>query len=291
MFALCLVGFIWGTTWIASKQGVSYMPALQLAGIRQFIAGSIYVIYFLLKGYPLPRGKEWWPVIILSMLNFLFSNGLSTWGVKYISAGLGAIIGAMFPLWLVIIGFFNAQSRIPSKAIVGLILGFIGICVIFYDHLYDFMNADFRLGIGLSLISTWSWAFGILYTKDQANNFNPYFSVGLQMCIAGTILYGTALGTGQHISPVSIPWQSWLAIAYLVFISSVITLVAYLYALQHLPTGLVSIYAYMNPVVAIIFGWLLFNEKVSIYIAAGGAIALCGVYLVNETFRLKKVLE
>lgn len=291
LFALGLVSFVWGTTWIASKQGVSYMPALQLAGIRQFLAGTMYVVYFLIKGYPLPRGREWWPVLILSILNFMLSNGLSTWGVKYISAGLGAIIGSIFPLWLVIIGLFNAQSKIPFKAMVGLILGFLGICVIFYDHLYDFMNTDFRFGIFLSLIATWSWAFGILYTKAQANNFNPYFSVGLQMFISGFILYGTALGMGHHIPFAMIPWQSWLAISYLVLISSGIALAAYLYALQKLPTGLVSIYAYMNPIVAVLFGWLLFNENISIYIAAGGAIALCGVYLVNETFRVKKVLK
>src|ERR1700693_6556327 len=88
LFALSLVCFFWGTTWLASKQGVKYMPALQLAGVRQFIGGSFYVAFFLIKGYQLPRGKEWITVLVLSLLNFLFSNGLNTWGVEYISAGL-----------------------------------------------------------------------------------------------------------------------------------------------------------------------------------------------------------
>jgi drug/metabolite transporter (DMT)-like permease len=97
-FALGLVCFLWGTTWIASKQGVRYMPALQLASIRQIIAGLCYVIFFLIKGAKLPKGKEWISILVLSFLNFVMSNGLTTWSVQYISAGLGAIMAAIFPL-------------------------------------------------------------------------------------------------------------------------------------------------------------------------------------------------
>ena len=110
------------------------MPALQLAGIRQLIAGTIYVIFFLSKKTKLPKGKEWIPIIVLSILNFILSNGLSTWGVKYITAGLGSIMGAIFPLWIVIIGFFSSREKIPTKAMMGLLLGFGGVCIIFYDQ-------------------------------------------------------------------------------------------------------------------------------------------------------------
>jgi len=86
------------------------MPALQLAGIRQFIGGFLYVCFFLYKKIPWPKGKQWKAIIILSILNFALSNGLSTWGVKYISSGLGAIIGAIFPLWIVIITVFRGEK-------------------------------------------------------------------------------------------------------------------------------------------------------------------------------------
>lgn len=287
LFALSLVCFFWGTTWIASRQGVQYMPAIQLAGIRQFLGGIIYVVYFLGKGRALPRGREWGPVLILSFLNFFLSNGLSTWGVKYISAGLGAIIGAIFPLWLVIIGLFSAKSKMPGKAVIGLLLGFGGVCVIFYDHLNDFFNADFRFGILLSLGATLSWAFGTLYTKQQAVEFNPYFSLGLQMVISGVAMYGIAEGTGYSIPISAIPWQSWVSIAYLVVFGSVLSFAAYLYALQKLPTGQVSIYAYINPVVAVLIGSLFFNEVFTPVMAVGGAITLAGVYIVNEAFKKK----
>jgi drug/metabolite transporter (DMT)-like permease len=261
------------------------MPALQLAGIRQLIAGTLYVGFFLYKKIPLPRGKEWRPVLILSFLNFIMSNGLSTWGVKYISAGLGSIMGAIFPLWLVVIGLFMSKERLPQKAIIGLLLGFIGICVIFFDHLRDFGVADFRFGITLSLIATWTWAIGTLFTKKQAAHFNPYFSLGLQMLISGIILTIFTKATGNAISITDIPGKSWLAIAYLIIFGSLIAFICYLYALQNLPTEQASIYAYVNPMVAVLCGWLIFHERINIFITIGGLVTLLGIYLVNKAFK------
>lgn len=288
LFALGMVCFFWGTTWIASRQGVKHMPALQLAGIRQSIGGLLYVIYFLSKGRAWPRGKEWGPIIVLSLLNFALSNGLSTWGVKYISAGLGSIIAATFPLWIVLINLVTAKSKIPAKAVIGLLLGFTGVCVIFYEHLADFLDPEFRFGILLSLTASWTWAFGTLYTKQQAAAFNPYFSLGLQMLISGILTTIIAVSAGQTIPIQDIPWQSWTAIAYLATFGSVISFIAYLYALQNLPTEQASIYAYINPVVAVLLGSLLFSEKLTLFIIAGGAITLLGVHLINQAYRRRK---
>jgi drug/metabolite transporter (DMT)-like permease len=290
VFALSLVCFLWGTTWIASKEAVTHMPALQMAGIRQIFGGICYIIFFLIKGATFPKGKEWIPVIILSILNFALTNGLSIWGVQYITAGLGAIIGAIFPLWLVVIGLFSSAKKIPSKAITGLLLGFAGVCIIFYDHLNDFFNADFRFGITLSLIATWTWAFGTLYTKKKAASFNPYFSLGLQMLISGIFLMiltkATHSDTINSFLPLAdIPWRAWLAIGYLVIFGSLIAFVAYLYALQNLPTAQASVYAYVNPIVAVILGWLLFNERITAFLMLGGLVTLLGVYLVNKAFK------
>jgi drug/metabolite transporter (DMT)-like permease len=285
IFALGVVSIVWGTTWLASKQGVKHMPALEMAGIRQMIGGVIYLLFFFMKGSAWPKGKDVFPLLVLAFLNFVCSNGLSTWGVKYISAGLGSIIGAIFPLWLVIISLFSHKERIPVKSIWGLILGFAGVCIIFYDHLKDFLNPDFRFGIILSIIATWTWAFGSLYTKKHATQFNPYFGLGFQMAVAGAFLFFVSTFDSNFVPIPKIPLVSWASIAYLVFFGSLIAFVAYLYSLQHLPTEQASIYAYVNPVVAVLLGALIFDEKLSVLIVAGGAVTLYGVYLVNKAFK------
>jgi len=283
-FALAIVCFFWGTTWLASKEAVRHVPyALQIAGMRQLLGGLCYVIFFFLKRTSLPKGKDWGFILVLSLLNFVLSNALSTWGVKFISAGLGSIIGSIFPLWLVIIGLFSTNTKLKTKSMIGLLLGFAGICVIFYEHLGDFLNPKFRFGIFLSIASTWSWAFGTIYTKKHAVHFNPYFGLGLQMVISGIVILSSSYIAGKTIPFAEIPWQSWSAIAYLVAFGSVFSFIAYIYALQNLPTELASLYAYINPIVAVFLGWLIFSEVLTPFIIVGVLITLLGVYLVNRS--------
>ncbi|MFV5694096.1 DMT family transporter [Flavobacterium sp. LB3P122] len=284
ILALCWVSFFWGTTWIASKEGVKHMPAIQLAAIRQFIAGFLYISFFMFKKTPWPKGKQWKTIIILSILNFVLSNGLSTWGVKYISSGLGAIIGALVPLWVVIISFFRGE-RLARLAVIGLIVSFGGVCVIFYDHLSDFLLPDFRFGIFISIISTLTWAFGTLYTKKKAASFNPYFSLGLQMFLSSILLFAITGATGTSVSLSSIPMISWLSITYLIIIGSILTFIAFIYALQNLPAEINSIYAYINPIVAVILGTIIFGESLTTAIAIGGTVTLTGLYMVNYSLR------
>jgi drug/metabolite transporter (DMT)-like permease len=287
VLALCWVSFFWGTTWIASKEGVKYMPALQLAAIRQFLGATLYLSYFLFKKTPWPKGKQWKTIIILSILNFVLSNGLSTWGVKYISSGLGAIIGALVPLWVVIISLFRGE-KLVKMAIVGLVVGFAGVCVIFYEHLSDFLIFDFRFGIIISIISTLTWAFATLYTKKKAASFNPYFSLGIQMFISSIFLFAYLGATGSAVSLSTIPVISWVSIGYLVIFGSVLTFIAYIYALQHLPAEINSIYAYINPIIAVLLGAYILGEPLSLAIAVGGIITLFGLYLVNRSFQKSK---
>jgi drug/metabolite transporter (DMT)-like permease len=284
ILALCWVSFFWGTTWIASKEGVKHMPALQLVAIRQFLGGFLYISYFLYKKAPWPKGKQWKTIIILSILNFVLSNGLSTWGVKYISSGLGAIIGACVPLWIVIITFFRGE-RLSRLSVMGLIISFSGVCVIFYDHLSDFLIPNFRFGIIISVISTLTWAFGTLYTKKKAATFNPYFSLGIQMFLSSILVFAYTGATGISVSLSEIPAISWWSIAYLVVFGSILTFIAFIYALQNLPAEISSVYSYINPIIAVLLGAFIFGETLNTAIAIGGSVTLFGLYLVNYSLR------
>ena len=290
ILALFWVSFFWGTTWLASKEGVKHMPALQLAGLRQFIAGSLYLTFFLLKKTPWPKGKQWKTIIILSLLTFTLSNGLSTWGVKYISSGLGSIIGAMVPLWIVFISIFRGE-RVPRLAVLGILICFGGVCVIFYEHMIDFLQPSFQFGIIISIASTLTWSFGTLYTKKKAASFNPYFSLGLQMFISSILLFAIIGATGTGIPLSEIPANSWWSIAYLVIFGSILTFIAFIYMLQKLPTEISSLYAYVNPIVAVILGAFIFGEQLSPAIIFGGSITLIGLYLINHSLRKKKKIS
>lgn len=282
--ALCWISFFWGTTWIASKEGVKHMPAMQLVVIRQFLGGIIYLAYFLYKKAPWPTQRQWRNILVLSILNFMLSNGLSTWGVKYISSGLGAIIGSIFPLWIVIISFFRGE-KVSWKAVLGLVICFSGICVIFYDYLNDFLNPEFRFGIILSIIATFTWALSSIYIRENKTNFNPYFSLGLQMLISCVAIFSVIQTTGETVPLSEIPAISWWSIVYLVIFGSVFTFIAFIYALENLPKEVSSLYAYINPMVALFFGYILFNEPFTISIAIGGLITLAGLFLVNKAIK------
>jgi len=240
-----------------------------------------------IKKYDLPDKKDIIPLLILSFLNFILSNGLSTWGVKFIPAGLAAIIGAIFPLWLVLIGIFISKQSPPKMAVAGVIIGFVGVCTIFYDHLIDFLDPSFRFGIVLSLIATMSWALGTLYTKKHAKSFNPYFGLGFQMLLSGTFLSCVSFFDPLHVDIMDISMMTWFSILFLVIFGSIIGFMCFLYALQHLPAQQASVYAYINPLVALVAGYFILGEKITTLILIGCGITILGVYLVNRSY-LKK---
>jgi drug/metabolite transporter (DMT)-like permease len=280
--ALALVCIVWGVSWVGTKEGVRYMPPFQMVGIRQLLAGLCYVLYFQLRGHAFPKRKEWYPILFLSVLNFMISNGLASWGVKLTTAGLSAIMGAIFPLWLVLILAIRSGNKIPVLARLGILIGFAGICIIFYEHLHELFIPSFLGGIILGLISSLAWAYGTIYTKAFSVSFNPYHSIGWQMLISGVMLNIIAKATGEVIPLAEIRLYSWIAILFLVVVSSIIAFIAYLYALQKLPTSLVSIYAYINPIIAVLAGSLFTGEPLTLLILLGSLVTLTGVYIVNR---------
>lgn len=292
MLAVGVVCFFWGTTWLASKKGVQYMPALQLAGIRQFAAGTLFLAFFFLKKYKLPTRKQFIQFGWMSLLMIVINNGFSTWSMKYIPSGLGAVIGAAAPLWIAVLStFVFKETKLNSMTIVGLLLGICGILVIFSDYLHALFNSSFSIGVLLNVLASIAWAFGTIFTVKNAKHVNPYFSLGWQMFLGGIVLLLVSWFTGQYMPIADAPLQVWYSLSYLVFVGSILTYSAFIYALKRLPAAQVSIYAYINPIVAVIVGALLNREKLTIIIAAGTMITILGIYLVNTGFKRKARTE
>ena len=284
--ALGLVSFFWGTTYIAARIGTKEMPGLFVSGIRQLLSGSILVGFYLLRGYSLPGWKVLKRLLVQGIFLICIANGLLTWAMEYITGGLAAIIAALVPMFVVLFTLLSSRcARITRWMIIGLVIGLLGVVTIFYDYLGQMKSGPFLFGVILALISTLSWSFGTVYTARQKPSIDILFSVGLQMLIAGILILFVCGITGKYVDPSTAGSSSWLAIFYLVVFGSLVAYSAYVFAISKLPATLVSVYAYINPVVAVVLGWLLLSEKMNYNMIFGTLITLGGVYLVNNEFK------
>jgi drug/metabolite transporter (DMT)-like permease len=286
---------LWGTTWVASKLGVHELPALQMAAIRQFIGGSCFLIFFIgYKKLSLPNAKQFGFIILLALLMFVGANGLSTWSLNYIPTGLSALIGALYPLSVVIIeAIFYKKNNATSLTFLGMALGIIGVGFVFYENAFHTQPKGFGYGLALSISAMLCWSFATVFISKSKMKLNAYYSAGLQMFVGSFLLYSLALFTKQTIPFSTIPTNAWWVIAYLVIAGSIIAFVAFIYSLKVLPPAISSLYAYINPLVAMVVAYFVVNEKLTWNILWGAIITLAGVYLVNYSIKRndKKVIE
>ena len=286
-FALAATSIIWGTTWVANKIAVAQVPGLQISYLRQFFAGILFIIYFKLKGEPWPSFRQLKPLLFISFFLIILNSGLSTWSLGYIPAGLGALIGAMAPVCMVLLEMILYKSRNTLFTYVGLLVGFAGISMVFYENAFSNHNKGYIFGLFLGVAAMIAWSAGCVLVSRKKIRINPYYGLGWQMLMGAPFIYLFSLATGNHIPVNSIPFTSWAAIIYLIFIGSIIAFACFMYSTKHLPMSISSLYAYFNPIIAIIVGALLLKEKLTINILTGSAITLVGVYLVNYSMREK----
>jgi drug/metabolite transporter (DMT)-like permease len=206
--------------------------------------------------------------------------------MEYIDSGLGAIIAGLVPMFVALFSILLLRfARFTPLMITGLVVGFGGIVVIFYEHFAQLVNSKYALGIGMALIATISWSFGTVFSSRYKPKTEIMFSVGLQMLIAGCIMLVVCGISGKYVNLMEADGNALWSLLYLIVIGSLLTYSAYIYAVSKLQPTQVSIYAYINPIVAIFLGWLMLNEQMSINVVTGTAITLGGVYLVNKEFK------
>jgi drug/metabolite transporter (DMT)-like permease len=288
--ALALVSFFWGTTYVASRVGTQQMPGLFIAGVRQFLSGLILTVYFLARGYKIPAVADLKKISVQGIFLLCIANGLLTWALEYITGGLAAIIAALVPLFIAFFSvWLSKHAKITKWMIIGLVIGFAGVVTIFYDYAAEIKSRSFLFGIGLALVSVISWSFGTVYSSKQKTSVYILFNVGLQMVIAGIIMLTVCAFTGKYVNLAAASQASWMALLYLIFFGSLLAYSAYVFAISKLPPTLVSIYAYINPVVAVILGWMILSEKMNFNMIIGTLITLMGVWLVNREHRKLKL--
>ncbi len=293
--ALFITSVVWGTTWVASKIGVTEIPALQMAYIRQLIAGICFVVFFMFyKKFPLPTAKQFRWITVMAILMFVFANGLSTWSLKFIPTGLSALIGALYPLSVVIIErVFYKSKRMTILTFLGLFLGITGVGIVFYENAFNSNGLSFGIGLTLSVIAMLSWSFGTIFITRNKANIDPYYGTGWQMLISAVILMFIAEATQPTVHLNEISLKVWMVILYLVIFGSIISFVAFIYSMKKLPAAVSSLYAYINPLVAMVTAAIVLDEKLTINILWGAIVTLIGVFLVNYSIKKssKVILE
>jgi drug/metabolite transporter (DMT)-like permease len=284
--ALTWTSIVWGSTWVVSKIGVQKIPALELSAVRQLIAGIIFLSFFLIKGQKLPTAKQFGWIVVMSFLMFVFANGLSTWSVQYIPSGLAALIAALYPLCVVILEFlFFKRTSQSLLTFIGLFLGVAGIAIVFYENAFHMQPAGYAFGVFLAIFAMLAWSLGTIYVARNKYEMNPYYALGWQMIIGSVFIFILAISTNNFIPISNIPGDVWLILAYLVIMGSILAFIAFIYTMKHLSPAVASLYAYINPIVAIIIGSIILNEKLTVYIIVGSLVTLIGVYLVNYSVK------
>lgn len=287
--ALGITSTVWGTTWVASRMAVQYTPALEVSAIRQGIAGILFTGFFMLKGAKIPNWKELKWLLMMAILLFVSANGFASVGLKYISSGLGALIAALYPLSVVIIErLFFKNTKITLFTFIGIVLGISGIVLVFYENAFHHHSEGYILGIIFSLVAMLSWSVGTILIARNKLNINPYYATGWQMLLGSLILFVLAFITGNFISFNQIVAQTWLSISYLVSMGSVFAFVAFIYTMKHLDAPVAALYAYINPIMAILVGSVIVQEPLTLNIIIGSIITLVGVYIVNHSLKKQR---
>jgi drug/metabolite transporter (DMT)-like permease len=286
--ALGAVCLIWGTTYLGLRVGVTQFPPFLFSLLRFAIAGPILVAFML------TLGKASWPdrsTIFNQAVSGLFmvTLGISVvgWSEVYISSGVAAVICSMMPVWTILINVLVTRDEKPNWLIVvGLLTGLSGILLIFREHLVEFSDANYTLGIALTFAANLCWAIGSIYIKKKNQHSDPFLNAGLQMVFGGLFLIPISLLLDDYSA---MRWSEPVvySLIYMALIGSVAAYACYSYAIKHLPMTIVSLYAYINPIVAVILGWLILNEKLNVQILLAIGIVVLGVYLVNRGYQLK----
>lgn len=280
--AICI---IWGTTYLAIRIGVKDLPPLLFAGLRWVPAGIILIIFLKLKSHRFPKKEELFPVFVVGLALIGFGNGLVVVGEQWVSSGLTALLITTTPFWMVgIESILPYGNKLNLKIILGLLLGLSGVFLIFGSHLEELLNPSYLFGIASILLAVIAWASGSVYSKYRRTEVHPLMSAAVQMVIVGglQIIAGLILG---EASDFNLTQNGFLSLAYLTIFGSIFGYGSYIYSIAHLPLSFVSTYAYINPVIALVLGWIVLNERLDFIVGISALIIIAGVVLVRQGSR------
>jgi len=282
--AFATVSLVWGTTYLAIAVAIETLPNLLFPGMRFVAGGTILLVIRLLRGGRLPvKASDWRNLVIVGFLMVGTGNVAVVWAEHHISSGSAALLVATAPLWMAFLERMRRSGeRLSGRKVAGLLIGFSGVAVLVAPELGAHrINVLFLLGVLVTQLGTVGWDLGSIISKYHVSNeVDPPVSASLQMVFGGVIVGTLGILNGEAAG-LHFTARSLAAFLYLVVFGSVIAYGAYVYALSKLPTSVVSMYAYINPVVAVFFGWLILHEPITSNKIAGMLVIFAGVAMVQ----------
>lgn len=273
---------VWGTTYLAIRVALESVPVALLAGLRWTAAGVFMIAALRLSGQLLPGPREWPAFALVGFLMTVVGNGFVVWAEQYVASGLTAVVVATVPFWNVAIeAMLPRGERLSARMLVGLTVGFSGIVVLVWPALaLNGTGGGFLFGIIALQLACLGWAIGTSFTKRHPQTSHPLIAPAYQMLFGGLILLAIASVTGEW-SRLAFTGRSASAMIYLTVFGSIVGYSAYVYALRHLPVSTVSLYAYVNPIIAVVLGTLLLGEPFTIRVVMAAVLVLSGIAIVR----------
>ncbi len=278
--AVCI---IWGTTYLGIKICLETVPPFLMGGLRYGIAGPILALMLRARGHQLPPVREWSKFAVLGFFTLLLGNGGVVWGEQFIPSGLTAVFIATSPFWMVSVDSLLPNGpRMHTRQWLGLAVGFTGILVLVWPDLAVGGTSARNVALGAFSVqlACVGWAIGSAYTRRKVTSHDVLGPAALQMTFGGLwmLVVGTVLGEWRAIS--FDPRTGWTFV-YLTLVGALVAFAAYAYALQHLNIAIVSLYSYINPVIAVILGVLVLGEPFHVRMLVAGAIIVVGILVVQ----------
>lgn len=285
--ALIIVCLVWGTAYFAIRIGVETFPPFLFSAIRQIIAGGTLLAGLALTGNLKLSKQDIWQQSVSGILMLALGNGVIGWCERYISSGLAALVLSLIPVFVVAINYLlGFDKRKPHKLLIlGLSLGCLGIVLIFSDNLKDLANPHYFKGLLIAFGACVAIASGAVYAKHNAsNNSGVLQNAALQLFSSGIALFIFSAFLDDYSELKSISASSIGALVYLIVFGSIVAYSCFVYVLKQLPIGIASLYAYINPFIAIALGFLFLKEPLTGIMLLALTAALSGVYCINKGY-------
>lgn len=283
--AFASVYIIWGSTYVGIRFAIETIPPFLMIGARNLLAGLLLYGWMRLRGQPAPGVEQWSAALVSGCLLFLVDHGALAWAEQRVPSGLAALLCATLPFIMVVLALLLGQEqKLSARALCGLSAGLGGVALLLGPDLLFHDGVTDLTGCAVILVGVTSWAAGSVYSRGAGLPASPALSAGMQMMAGGGALLSAGLlfGEARRFDVAAISARSALSFIYLVVFGSIVAFTSFVWLLRVCPPSRVSTYAYVNPVVALLLGWALAGEKLTMRTWLAAAIILAGVALVNS---------